>query len=71
MFAAVEIKMDGSFFGGIIAIGTGSVPKYDDKIFYYVDSQEDLEALMKEDNGEDFCVTQIYEYYDSLEELYG
>lgn len=70
MFASVEILMDGGYFGSTIAIGTGTLGEpYDSRIFFYVDSKEDLESLMNEDNGEDFVVTQIYDYFEDKEDL--
>ena len=68
MIAEVQILMDGNYFTSLIAVGTGTLDeKYDEKIFFYVDSMEDLKALMKEDNGEDFQVTVVYDFRDSVD----
>ena len=68
MIAEVQILMDGNYFTSFIAVGTGTLEgKDDEKIFFYVDSMEDLKALMKEDNGEDFQVTVVYDFRDSVD----
>lgn len=68
MIAEVQILMDGNYFTSLIAVGTGTLEgKDDEKIFFYVDSMEDLKALMKEDNGEDFQVTVVYDFRDSVD----
>ena len=68
MIAEVQILMDGNYFTSLIAVGTGTLDEKDDeKIFFYVDSMEDLKALMKEDNGEDFQVTVVYDFRDSVD----
>lgn len=68
MIAEVQILMDGNYFTSLIAVGTGTLGwKDDEKIFFYVDSMEDLKALMKEDNGEDFQVTVVYDFRDSVD----
>ena len=68
MVVLAEILMDGAFSTVYIAVGTGTLDeKLDDKIFFYVDSEEDLKALMKEDNGEDFQVIGIYDTYETTE----
>ena len=70
MFANVEIKMDGGYFGSVIAIGTGTLGEpYDSRIFFYVDSKEDLKALMEEDNGEDFVVTRVFNYFEDADDM--
>ena len=68
MIASVEILMDDSYFNSYISVGSGTLkPEWDDKIFFYVDSKEDLQSLMEEENGEDFIVTKIYDWYEPEE----
>ena len=69
MYALVEILFDENYLQVIIAVGTGYNEKYDDRIFFYVDSMEDLESL-KEKGVEDFVVTRIIETYDTEEEAF-
>lgn len=42
-----------------IKVGKYSNVFEDNGIFFYVESEEKLQDLMKEDNGEDFVITQI------------
>lgn len=70
MYVNAEISIDGSLLDVIIAVGEGSVGKYDDKIFFYVDSEEELYPLMNDDNGEDFVVRSIKERYDNIEDIF-
>ena len=61
MIAECEILMDGNYLDVKIAVGTGTLnAKEDEEIFFYVDSEEDLEFLLNENNGEDFHIIQIY-----------
>lgn len=69
MYVIAEIYYDGNYEDVVIAVGTGYNEKYDDKIFFYVDSEEDLESLKKE-GVEDFVVTRILERYDTAEEIF-
>ena len=70
MFANVEILMDGGYFGAVIAIGTGTLGEpFDSKIFFYVDSKEELQSLMNEDNGQDFVVTNVFDYFENAEDM--
>ena len=69
MYVVAEILYDGNYEQVVIAVGTGYNEKYDDKIFFYVDSEEDLESL-KEEGVEDFVVTRVLERYDTAEEIF-
>ena len=69
MYVLAEILFDGDYEEVIIAVGADYIEKYDDKIFFYVDSEEDLESLKKE-GVEDFVVTRILERYDTAEEIF-
>lgn len=69
MYVVAEILYDGNYEQVVIAVGTGYNEKYDNKIFFYVDSEEDLESL-KEEGVEDFVVTRVLERYDTAEEIF-
>lgn len=69
MYVLAEILFDGDYEEVIIAVGADYIEKYDDYIFFYVDSEEDLESLKKE-GVEDFVVTRILERYDTAEEIF-
>lgn len=68
MYALVEILQDENYLTTVIAVGTGYDEKNDDRIFYYVDSMEDLEAL-KYEGVEDFVVTDIFSTAENIDEL--
>lgn len=68
MYALVEILTEGNYLTTVIAIGAGYDEKNDDKIYFYVDSMEDLEAL-KYEGVEDFVVTEVYNIADNIEDL--
>ena len=72
MYAVVEILMDDAYMNVVFGIGVGSGidEKVDEKIFFYVDSMEDLESLKNEDNGEDFVVTNIKEVFEDSSFLF-
>lgn len=69
MYALVEILFEDNYLKVVIAVGTGYNEKYDDKIFFYVDSMEDLKSL-KEEGVEDFVVTDIIETYENPEDIF-
>ena len=68
MYALVEILQDENYLTTVIAVGIGYDEKNDDRIFYYVDSMEDLEAL-KYEGVEDFVVTDIFNTAENIDEL--
>ena len=70
MFALCEILFEGCYETVVIAVGTGTLGDRDDeKIFFYVDSEEDLKSLMQ-DGVEDFTVTEIKGMYENLSDLF-
>ena len=68
MYALVEILYEGNLQTVIFGVGMGYDEKHDDDIFFYVDSEKDLEAL-KYDNAEDFKVVEVYDITDNIEEI--
>ena len=71
MYVDAEIRIDGALMGVIIAIGEGYNDKYDEYIWYYADSWEDVEALKKECGVEDFQIVSTGNTYETLEEIFG
>ena len=71
MFAVCEILFDGCYEEVVIAVGTGTLPDVhdDEKIFFYVDSLEDLESL-KTEGVEDFQITTVKGVYNELNEIF-
>ena len=65
MYVLAKIQFDGDEEEVIIAVGEKEDPKTDDYIFFYVNSEEELERL-KEDGKEDFKLLEIKERYEKL-----
>lgn len=70
MYVDAEIRFDDNLMNVIIAVGEGYNEKYDEHIFFYADSEEDLEA-MKEKGVEDFQIVSLGNRYESLKEIFG
>ena len=70
MYVDAEIRFDDNLMSVIIAVGEGYNEKYDEHIFFYADSEEDLEA-MKEKGVEDFQIVSLGDRYETLEEIFG
>ena len=69
MYVIAEILYDGNYENVVIAVGTGYNEKYDDRIFFYVDSEQDLESL-KEEGVEDFTLLRVLERYETEEDIF-
>ena len=69
MYALVEILFEGNYEQVVIAVGTGFNEKYDDRIFFYVDSMDDLESL-KEEGVEDFVVTRVIDLFEDADDIF-
>lgn len=73
LFASVHVQFKGEDHGDDVVIklqpsteeeqnGEGD----DNQIFFYCENFGDFVRLMKEDNGEDFVVTNFFHYFDEL-----
>ena len=69
MYVDAEIRFDDNLMDVIIAVGEGYNEKYDEHIWFYADSEEDLEALKKEGAWE-FQIVSLGNRYESLEEIF-
>ena len=70
MYVDAEIRFDDNLMGVIIAVGEGYNEKYDEHIWFYADSEEDLEAL-KEEGAWEFQIVSLGNRYETLEEIFG
>ena len=70
MYVDAEVLFDGNYLDVIIAVGEGESEKYDEHIFFYADSEEDLEA-MKKKGVQDFQIVSLGKRYESLEDIFG
>ena len=70
MYVDAEIRFDDNLMDVIIAVGEGYNEKYDEHIWFYADSEEDLEALKKEGSWE-FQIVSLGNRYEDLEEIFG
>ena len=56
-------------FGTIVKDSSDVIEVEDDHIFFYCDSVTEIEALMDENNNEDFVITQLGDGTDDLTSL--
>lgn len=68
MYVTAEISYEGNHLNVVIAVGIGYNERYDDRIFYYVDTEEDLESL-KDEGVEDFTLLRVLEQYEDIEDI--
>ena len=70
VICGVKFKDDGSEIEAIIKLNCASDERMDDKIFFYCSHLIELLSLMDNDsNGEDFYITEVYEFINTKEYL--
>lgn len=70
VICAVKFKDDGSEIEAIIKLNCESDERTDESIFFYCDHIQELFSLMnKGNNGEDFYITEVYEFINTKEYL--
>ncbi len=68
VICGVKFKDNGSEIETIIKLNCESDERTDESIFFYCDHIHELFSLMnKDDNGEDFYITEVYEFINTKE----
>lgn len=65
----IKFKDTEEEFTSIVKDSCDIVEAEDDNIFFYCNGKHEIEALMSEDNGEDFIIIEMSEPFSNINEL--